>query len=59
MEIKAKFDHYNCNVLDLEKSLAFYNKALGFEIHCQIKAADDSYIIEYPEGYWIEILPVK
>ena len=50
MEIKAKFDHYNCNVLDLEKSLAFYDKALGFKIHRQI---------EDPDGYWIEILPLK
>jgi lactoylglutathione lyase len=47
MEIKAKFDHYNCNVFDLEKSLAFYDKALGFKIHRQIKAANGSYIITY------------
>ena len=47
MEIKAKFDHYNCNVLDLEKSLSFYDKALGFKIHHRIKAEDGSYIITY------------
>ena len=47
MEIKAKFDHYNCNVLNLEKSLDFYEKALGFKVHSQIKAEDGSYIITY------------
>ena len=47
MEIKAKFDHYNCSVLNLEKSLDFYEKALGFKIHRQIKAKDGSYIITY------------
>ena len=29
--MKFKFDHNNINVLDLEKSLAFYKEALGFE----------------------------
>jgi len=47
MEIKAKFDHYNCNVFDLKKSLAFYDKALGLKIHHQKKADDGSYIITY------------
>ena len=26
-----RFDHFNFNVLDLEKSLAFYKEALGLE----------------------------
>jgi lactoylglutathione lyase len=47
MEIKATFDHYNCNVFDLKKSLSFYDKALGFKPHSQIKADDGSYIIIY------------
>ena len=47
MDIKARFDHYNCNVLDLEKSLAFYSKALGLKIDRQLKAEDGSYIITY------------
>jgi lactoylglutathione lyase len=47
MEIKAKFDHYNVNVVNLEKSLAFYDKALGFKVHHQKKAADGSYIITF------------
>lgn len=29
MEVKARFDHYNINVADLEKSIEFYNDALG------------------------------
>ena len=31
MEVKGRFDHFNINVLDLEKSIAFYNKALGLK----------------------------
>ena len=31
MEIKARFDHFNINVTDLDRSIAFYDKALeGF-----------------------------
>ena len=29
MEIKSKFDHFNINVTNLERSIAFYEKALG------------------------------
>jgi lactoylglutathione lyase len=47
MEIKAKFDHYNCNVLDIEKSLAFYKKALGFKEDHRLQAADGSFTIIY------------
>jgi lactoylglutathione lyase len=47
MKITAKFDHYNCNVLDLSRSLSFYEKALGLHIHHQQKAADGSYVITY------------
>lgn len=47
MEIKAKFDHYNFNVINLEKSIAFYKKALGFEVSKQMKAEDGSFIITY------------
>jgi lactoylglutathione lyase len=47
MEIKAKFDHYNCNVLDLKRSLNFYEKALGLKISRQQKADDGSFLITY------------
>ena len=47
MEIKARFDHFNFNVLDLEKSLAFYEKALGLkEVRCKV-ASDESFILVY------------
>ena len=29
MVIKGHFDHFNINVIDLERSIAFYNKAMG------------------------------
>jgi lactoylglutathione lyase len=29
--MKFTIDHFNINVLDLEKSLTFYNEALGLE----------------------------
>ena len=29
MEVKGRFDHFNINVLDLDKSIAFYIIALG------------------------------
>jgi lactoylglutathione lyase len=47
MEIQARFDHYNYNVANLERSLQFYDKALGLQIHRQQKAADGSYIITF------------
>ena len=47
MEIKSKFFHYNYNVIDLERSLVFYEKALGLKVSRQIKAEDGSYIITY------------
>lgn len=31
MEIKARFDHFNINVTNLEKSIEFYEKALGLK----------------------------
>jgi lactoylglutathione lyase len=47
MEIKSKFDHYNFNVLDLEKSLTFYKKALGFVEVKRVVAPDGSFILVY------------
>jgi lactoylglutathione lyase len=42
--MKFKFDHNNINVLDLEKSLAFYKEALGFE-EVRRKISDDGSFI--------------
>lgn len=45
--MKFRFDHNNINVLDLEKSLAFYKEALGLE-EVRRKVADDgSFILVY------------
>ena len=38
-----KFNHFNFNVLDLEKSLAFYDKALGLHPLSEKTAADGSF----------------
>ena len=39
-----KFAHFNFNVLDLEKSLAFYKEALGLE-PVREKVADDGSVM--------------
>lgn len=41
------FAHYNYNVLDLEKSLAFYQEALGLEEVSRKEAEDGSFILVY------------
>lgn len=40
-------DHFNINVLDLDKSLAFYKKALGLKEINRKEADDGSFIIVY------------
>lgn len=40
-------DHFNLNVLDLDKSLAFYQKALGLKEIRRKTAPDGSYIIVF------------
>ncbi|RHJ86601.1 VOC family protein [Parabacteroides sp. AM08-6] len=47
MEIKSRFDHFNINVLDLDRSIAFYNKELGLKEHHRKEAADGSFILVY------------
>ena len=42
MNISAKFDHFNFNVSSLEKSIEFYNKALGLEESHRKEAKDGS-----------------
>ncbi len=41
------FAHFNINVLDLERSLAFYREALGLEPCGRIDAKDGSFRIVY------------
>ncbi|MDO5415118.1 MAG: VOC family protein [Bacillota bacterium] len=45
--MKFKMYHENYNVLDLEKSLEFYDKALGLKPARRIDAEDGSYAIVF------------
>lgn len=47
MQIKGKFDHFNINVLDLDKSVAFYSKALGLKEDHRKQASDGSFTLVY------------
>ena len=47
MEIKSHFDHFNINVSDLNRSLDFYNKALGLKEVKRKEAADGSFTLVY------------
>jgi len=47
MKIKSRFDHFNFNVLDLEKSLEFYDKALGLKEVRRKEAQDGSFVLVY------------
>lgn len=47
MEIKSRFDHFNINVTDLNKSIEFYNKALGLKEVRRKEASDGSFILVY------------
>ena len=42
-----QFNHFNFNVLDLDKSLAFYKEALGLEPVRVKDAADGSFRLVY------------
>ncbi len=41
------FNHFNFNVLDLEKSLKFYQEALGLHVVREKEAADGSFKLKY------------
>ena len=45
--MKFKMYHENYNVLDLERSMAFYDKALGLKPMKRIDAEDGSFVIVY------------
>ena len=50
MQIKSRFEHYNINVLDLEKSLSFYQKALGLKEVKRKNAENGSFTLVYLGG---------
>lgn len=45
--MKFTFNHFNFNVLDLEKSMKFYENALGLKELRRKAAADGSFILVY------------
>lgn len=63
MEIKARFDHFNINVTNLEKSIEFYQKALGLTEDRRKIADDGSFILVYltdkTTGFFLELTWLK
>lgn len=47
MKVKGRFDHFNINVTDLERSIRFYETALGLHEASRKQAADGSFILVY------------
>ncbi len=47
MEIKGRFDHFNIDVTDLERSIEFYDKALGLKVVKTKEASDGSFKLVY------------
>lgn len=45
--MKFQFTHYNYNVMDLEKSIKFYEEALGLKEVVRKEAEDGSFILVY------------
>ena len=45
--MKFTFIHNNFNVLDLQKSIAFYEEALGLKVVRKYEAPDGSFILVY------------
>ena len=45
--VKGRFDHFNINVTNLERSIAFYAQALGLKEHHRKEAEDGSFIIQF------------
>ena len=42
-----RFDHFNFNVLDMERSVQFYKEAFGLEVVREKKAEDGSFVLKY------------
>lgn len=47
MKIKGHFDHFNINVTNLERSIKFYEEALGLTESERKEASDSSFILVY------------
>ncbi|MGL4946140.1 MAG: VOC family protein [Cetobacterium sp.] len=61
--MKFVFNHFNINVLDLEKSVEFYQNALGLKEVRRHEAEDGSFILVYMgdgvTGFTIELTWLK
>ena len=47
MKVSGYFDHFNINVTNLERSLTFYEQALGLKEHHRKEASDGSFTLVY------------
>lgn len=47
MKIQGHFDHFNIDVTDLERSIAFYQEALGLQVSSRKRASDGSFELVY------------
>ena len=56
MQIKGRFDHYNINVMNIEKSVAFYQKALGLSEKRRRNADDGSFTLVFMGDVYTDFL---
>ncbi len=47
LQIQSTFAHFNFNVLDLDASVAFYQKALGLTVNREHAAKDGRFAMKY------------
>ncbi|MDR2120727.1 MAG: VOC family protein [Tannerella sp.] len=47
MEMNVRFDHFNFNVTDLARSIAFYEEALGLKVARRKEAPDGSFVLVF------------
>lgn len=59
MQISGRFDHFNINVSNLDKSIKFYEEALGLHEVRRREAADGSFTLVYlgeeKSGFLLEL----
>lgn len=59
MDIKGHFDHFNINVTDLNRSIEFYNRALGLTESHRKQASDGAfelvYLTDQNSGFLLEL----
>lgn len=59
MKIQGRFDHFNINVTDLQRSIDFYEKAVGLHVAKRKKAEDGSfelvYLADNATGFLLEL----